>query len=202
MPESLAPIGVQKTGDVAAAAKNREIRTRLQIIEAFQHLGIPYRDWPDFVRSFFESPQERARFTVSNTPPPFQPPAFDCLNQSREEWKKTADIAWKQFRDRFLEGCQALIALGVDEEIPPVRSTRGLGRKGRRLNAPSDLRFEWAARRLSGAAWKEIASDSFTESRIMKAAREVLKLAGWPTKVKAPKANALDAPLTVTVHVP
>ena len=44
-----------------------------------------------------------------------------------------------------------------------------------------------AARRLRGDAWKEIANESFTEDRIMKAARQVLKLAGWPIKVKPTK---------------
>ena len=42
--------GAQITGDAATAKKNREIRVRLQIIEAFQRLGIPQRDWPDFVK--------------------------------------------------------------------------------------------------------------------------------------------------------
>ncbi len=33
---------VQDTGEVAAAMKNRQIRARLHIIEAFQRLSIPY----------------------------------------------------------------------------------------------------------------------------------------------------------------
>jgi hypothetical protein len=73
---------------------------------SFSASGDSVCDWPDFVRSFFESPQERTRFAVSNTPPSFQPPDFDCLNQSREEWAKKADTAWKQFRDRFSKGAR------------------------------------------------------------------------------------------------
>jgi len=109
------------------------------------------------------------------------------LRQSRDEWVKAADAAWQQHRDRFLKAVQFWVTNGVDEEIPPAKSTRGAGQKGRRLNTPPNLRFEWAARRLSGAAWKEIADESFKQDRVQKAATEVLKLAGWPTKVKPSK---------------
>jgi hypothetical protein len=166
------------------ALKNRKIRLRLQIIDAFQRLGIPQREWPDFVRTFYASPQERTGFSDSFEPLPFQPPIFDRLVESLEEWTKMADIAWKRHRDRFVEECRFGRTVGVDEEIPVAKSTRGAGGKGRRRNAPLGLRFEWAARRLSGAEWKEIANESCKEDQVKKAASEVLKLAGWPTKVK------------------
>ena len=43
-------VGAQNKGDAAVAKKNREIKVRHQIVEAFQRLEIPQRDWPDFVR--------------------------------------------------------------------------------------------------------------------------------------------------------
>ena len=184
-----------QTGDAAAAKKNREIKVRLQIIEAFRRLGIPQRDWPDFVQMFYTSPEERTEYCDSFEPLSFQPPVFDRLHESPPEWTKRADAAWKQHRDRFLEQCQFWVTAGVDEEIPLAKSTRGTGRTGRRLNAPPALRVEWAARRLSGAAWKEIANESFKEDQVKKAASEVLRLAGWPTKIKGSKTPKVTPPL-------
>jgi len=176
--------GAPDTGEAAAAAKNRETRVRLGIVKAFQQLGIPYSEWPDFVRTFYTNAQARTEYSESIDPQSFQPPAFDRLNQSPEEWTKVADAAWQQHRSRFLEWCQSFVTLGVDQEILPAKSTRGPGRKGRRLNAPLGLRYQWAARRLNGAAWKEIAGESFKEDHVKKAAGEVLKAAGWSTKTK------------------
>jgi antitoxin (DNA-binding transcriptional repressor) of toxin-antitoxin stability system len=178
---------VQDTGEVPAAMKNREISARLQIIGALQSLGIPYSKWPDFAKSFYAEPRERVGFTHSDSPPPFQPADFDRLRESPGEWAKAADKAWRQHRDRFLRECQSWVILGVDVEIPPAKSVRGAGRKGRRRNAPPGLRFKWAALRLSGAAWKEIADESFKENHVKKAASEVLSLAGWPTNLRKPK---------------
>src|ERR1035441_11013081 len=101
MPESLEPIdpsetdtGTPDTGEVAAAMKNRQITARLRIVEALQHLGIPPDRWPDFVRTFYANPQERAGFGEFVEPPPFHPPIFDRLRESPEEWRKAADAAW------------------------------------------------------------------------------------------------------------
>src|SRR5208283_5213144 len=119
------------------------------------------------------------------TPDPFQAPAYDRLNESPQEWAKKADAAWRQHGDRFLKMCEFWVTAGVDEELPATKRTRGAGRKGR--NAPPALRFEWAARRLMAAAWEEIAGESFTTDQVKKSAGAVLKLADWPTKVKARK---------------
>jgi hypothetical protein len=177
-------LGAQITGDAAAALKNREIRVRLQIIDALQRLGTPMSEWPDFVQTFYRNPQERTAYSDSFESLPFYPPIFDRLSQSPAEWVKVANTAWEQHRDRFLKQCQFGVIAGVDEEIPVAKSTRGPGRKGRRRNAALGLRFEWAARRLSGAAWKEIPTESFNEDQVKKTASEVLKLAGWGTKIK------------------
>ena len=180
-------------GQLAAASKNREIRTRLLIIEALQRLGIPDSKWPDFVLKFHRNPQEHASLGQPASPPPFQPPDFDRPKQSPGQWEKAANAAWQQQRNRFLVECRFWVNIGLDEEIPLPKSTRGAGRKGRRLNAPPRLRFEWAARRLSGAAWEEIADEPFQESQVRKAASEVLELANWPTKA-APKNPSRKAP--------
>ena len=176
--------GAPDTGQAAAAAKNRETAVRLQIVEAFQQLELPDREWPDCVRIFYSNPEARKEYIESNDPLPFQPPAFDRLHQSPEEWEKLAYSAFQ----RYLDDCRKLRRSwetgGVDEEIPPAKSRRGPGRNGRRLNAPLDLRYKWAARRLNGAAWKEIAGEFSKEDQVKKAAVKVLKAAGWFTKDK------------------
>ena len=202
MPKSLAPTqhpqkdaGEPNTGEAAAALKNRTIKARLQIIEALQRLGIPHSKWPDFVRAFHTNPQEREGYSESIFPPPFQPPVFERLNESPEQWAKSADAAWQQHRDAFLEKCPFWVSQGVDEDIPPAKATRGPGLKGRRRNAPPDVRAQWAARRLSGEAWKAIADDPFQQDQVKKAASELLKLACWPTKVKPPQTRKVDPSL-------
>ena len=174
--------GAPDTGQAAAAAKNRQTAVRLQIVEAFRQLGIPERELPDCVRSFCSNPEARKEYIESVDPPPFQPPAFDRLHQSPEEWTKLADAAWQGHRNDFLKRCQSWVTVGVDQEIPPAKSRRGPGQKGR--NAPLDLRYQWAARRLNGAAWKEIAAESSKEDQVKKAAVKILKAAGWFTKDK------------------
>ena len=44
------------TGEAAAAIKNRQVGARLQIVAALQRLGVPYREWPDFVQKFHAKP--------------------------------------------------------------------------------------------------------------------------------------------------
>jgi len=105
------------TGEAAAAVKNRKVSVRLQIVAALQRLGVPYREWPDFVQKFHASPRAQALFQESISPPPFQPPDFERLTESSAEWKKRADAGWRQHRDDFLQQCQSFIELGVDEEL-------------------------------------------------------------------------------------
>lgn len=169
-------------GDAVAAAKNRQIGVRIHIVTALQQLGVPTQAWPDFAQKFYASTEERKGSTDCFPVPMFRPPRFDRLNQSLEEWRRAADTAWQKHRDRFMKGLQFEVGKDVDEKIPPARGTRGAGRKGRRLNAPSDLRFEWTARRLSGVPFKEIAGAAFNPDQVKKAVSEVLKLASWPTK--------------------
>jgi hypothetical protein len=140
MPRSIAPIqppqkdaGEPNTGEAAAAVKNRAIQARLQIINAFQRLRIPNSQWPDFVRAFYTNPQEREGYTESTEsilPPSFQPPAFERLNESPEQWAKAADAAWQKHRNAFLEQCQFWVTVGVDEEILPRNRPAVLAGKG------------------------------------------------------------------------
>src|ERR1017187_938814 len=81
--------GAPDTGQAAAAAKNRETTVRLQIVEAFQQLGISDREWPDCVRRFYSNPEARKEYIESNDPLPFPPLlSIGCTNlpRSGQRW--------------------------------------------------------------------------------------------------------------------
>jgi len=182
--------GVQSvSGQAAAAKQNRQRRARGGILQALSRLGIPYHEWPNFVQADYTvlSPLYQQHISVS----PFQPPAIDRLNESEAEWRKKANAAWDRHANTFVQSLEFWAKQGVDETIATAKHSRGPGKAqpGRkRKNTAIERRYEWAAMRLCGAAWKEIAAKYQTqESTVIKAASEVLRIADWPTK---PKANA------------
>jgi hypothetical protein len=138
--------GAQNKGDAAVAKKNRESKVRHQIIEAFQRLGIPQRDQPDFVRTFNADPDEPTGYYDSLEPLSFQPPVFDRLHESPQEWTKRADAAWQQHRDHFLK---LWGPRGVDEAIPLTNSTRDT--LGWAQSSRSGPTIEVGSRRLKNA---------------------------------------------------
>ena len=159
-------------GLAAVAQKFREWEARNRIIEELERLGIPRQDWPAYVQR-----PAKPDFSASHRFECFQPPDIDLLRESMRDWVKKADAAWGRYRDRQVRLFAFLVEKGVDEPIPDKRS-RGPGKKGR--NMAIDARYEWAARRLIGVAWKVIAIDAgLAESRVRMAATEVLRIAGW-----------------------
>ena len=129
----------------------------------------------------------RNRYRQLMSPSPFHPSAFDRLNQSKEEWAKTANREWEQHRDKFLQGCDFWVKANVDEEIPQAKHKRGPGielgasraSRKRRANAPLDQRYEWTARYLVCAPLKEIAGAHADASTVGKIVREIVRRAGW-----------------------
>jgi len=81
-----APTTQGVAGQASSAAKNREREARVGIIQAFGSLGIPFNQWPDFVRAFSTDPRQQIEYSQSMTPAPFQAPEFDRLNQSPRDW--------------------------------------------------------------------------------------------------------------------
>jgi hypothetical protein len=171
-------------GQEWAAKKNRENEARESIVQALRELRIPEKEWPHFVQEWCLEAHRQPRFSQVAVPRSFQPPVIDRLaNQSIEEWKKQADAAWLQHRDQFVRECQLWEDVGLNEKIPPPRKERGPGAKGRNANIRD--RYKWAALRLSGRAWSDIAGqfDRVDESPVAKAASRVLYEAGWgPTR--------------------
>jgi len=180
---------VSVSGQAWAAKKNREQEVRTRIVRTLQELAIPATEWPDFIQSWQVNAPHQQRFGHKVTPPSFQPPVYDRLAQSIEEWKKVADAAWERLRDHFVRQRRYWEQVGVDEKIPPATKTRGPGKTGR--YAKIEDRYKWAALRLRGLAWKEIAAQSPADiSTVTKAATQVLRAAGWPAKLSAIKAAA------------
>ena len=189
------------SGAGAAAKKNRERQAREGIIRAFHRLGTAYSKWPDFVQEFYTNTRERTEYRQLISPPPFQPPVFDRLNQSPEDWRKSADATWEQHGDRFLRGCDYWVTVGVDDEIPVAKPTRGTGispAKGTRGdNTDMDRRYEWAAKYLVRLPLKEIAAqDSADPSTVGRIARGILRQANWSEQRKA----KTSATTTVYTH--
>lgn len=178
-------------GMADAARKNRATQTRQQIVRALRGLGSEFTAWPDFVREFYRDPREQIVFEDGAIPPPFQLPEFDRLNQSPEDWVKTANAAWQRHRDRFLQWCQSWVVAGVDEEIPAAKQVRGPGRKPggeRGKNTVLERRYAWAAKCLLRVPLKEIAGqDDADATTVGRVARATLRQAQWLQLAKAKK---------------
>ena len=163
--------------NVQAAKTNRQREIRLGIILALRRLRVSEDKWPDYVREYYANPERHPKYHQRVPVPLFQPPPFDKLNQSPEDWRKDADAAWEKHRNSFLKVCVYWIDAGVDEAIPAARRMRGVGEKAR--NASTDQRFEWAARRLIGSEWPDIAGSVFKADQVRKTTAKVLRDAGW-----------------------
>jgi hypothetical protein len=189
-PSSPPAAPVRDSWQAAAARKNRELRVRVSIIRAMRNLGAAYyRIWPDFVREYVNL-QNRSEFRQPISPPSFQPPVFDRLNQSLEEWAKAADAAWQRDRDRFLQGSQFWVNTGLDGEIPTAKRSRGprahAGNVRRGGNTAVSRRIEWAAKYLVRVPLKEIAAqDGADPATVGRVAREILRAANWLEAAKA-----------------
>lgn len=152
---------------------------RRQIIKALQRLGIPRGKWPTAIAT--ELIQNQGGHTPGE---PFSPPAFNPYEQTPDEWKACACAEFQEYLDRFLKGYQACVNLGIDE---PVQ----LPKQRRNRDANIDERYEWAALKLVGYQWKEIAlqyRDISTqkdldkaEDAVRKSAHDILRAAGLDT---------------------
>jgi len=186
----------KKAFSQAHVEKNREQKARDEIVGALQRLKVAVGQWPEYVQEHLRQPDPRFNHPIA--PSPFQPPVFDRLNQSPADWQKAADQAWQKHRESFLKGCEFWTESDVDAAISTDKRTRGTGKK--RRNALPSLRFEWAARKIAGCAWKEIACARFTESQVTKAATAILNTAGWPTKEKKNRKSGSKTPVLSTAR--
>jgi hypothetical protein len=159
---------------------NQEREELHNLRAAMQRLKIPEDSWPTEIQGHITSHPTKARSRLA--PPHFKPPAFDRLNETEAEWVKKSDLAWKQHRDAFLERSHEWERLGLSATLPSVKSTRGRGEakpERKRSNSTPAQRYEWAALRLDGNPWKEIAARyQAKESAVTKAATAILRKCG------------------------
>jgi len=141
---------------------------RQRIIQAFQHLGIPRETWSQLV-----GPDPIVNNGGQVPGDPLRPPAFNPYEQTPDEWRRLAHAELDEYLDEFLKSCQACVNIGLDEpvELPKQRRNR---------TASINERYEWAALRLMGHQWVEIAAryrDCSTEEDINRAVAGVRKTA-------------------------
>jgi len=152
---------------MALSKFGREERNR--IIAAFERLGIPREKWLPLV-----GPEPPQIYQSLRSLEKFTPPAFNSYEQTEEEWIALADEAWRKFRDNLVQRQRLARQLGVDEVLKPKRR-RGQGKTAR--NARVEDGYEWAALRLMGMQWKEIAAKYQSEVDPITAADRVRKTA-------------------------
>jgi hypothetical protein len=170
-------------GQAEAARKNQQREARVGIQRALARLKIPQKEWPSFVQEPLGD-----EYFQSVSPAPFQAPIFKRLHQSPGEWSRLADAAWEAHREKFLRGDEFRVEKGLDEAIPERKRERIRGKDVSGCKESPIVRYEWAAKRLCGLSWKEIAGDKNVDA-VRRAASEVLRLAGWPSKLRVIKAS-------------
>jgi hypothetical protein len=150
-----------------------ERQERQRVIAAFQRLAVPAETWTPLVGP---EPTERDGGWIALDP--FRPPAFNRYEETPEEWKARATSEFQEYLDDLLADWQIWMRIGFDK---PVR-----GPKRRRAGKASIAqRYEWAAHRLIGREWKDIAAEYFkvdsadeldnATTALRKAATEVLR---------------------------
>lgn len=145
------------SGQAWAAKKNQELEARSRIVRALKELRIEHKRWPAIVQKWHTDAFKVPTCSSEAIPPAFQPPSHERLLESITDWKKRADLAWRQHRDRFIGQLAIGQQLGMDEKIDLSRKSRGPGKSERDSNVPE--RWNWAALRLLGQSRKQIASD-------------------------------------------
>ena len=118
---------------------------RMRFIQAFQRLGESRETWSRLV-----GPEPTVIYGGQMPGEPFWPPAFNPYEQTPEEWKALALAECQNYLDQFLKSYQASVNIGLDERLQ-------LPKQSRVRNASINERYEWAALRLMGVSWKEIA---------------------------------------------
>jgi hypothetical protein len=168
-------------GSTALTKSGREARS--EIIAALKRLGIPSETWLPLVGP---EPNLGHRKWIPNQHNRFIPPKWEQLEQSPEEWKTLADAAWHKHRDSLMAQWQSMAVKGLDEPTQARKNRRRSGKPGR--NAGFEQRYEWAALRLTGVEWKQIAFQYCVNSPetqlgafedvVRKGATKLLRLAG------------------------
>ncbi len=168
-----------KTSGQSAAAKENQIRAlRMAILASLQELGT-LSEAPSFVRQFHDELPEHPVLRQLLLPPPFQPKAFDRLNQTPRDWEKEAGRDFQKCLADRRRRFEFWVEQAVDEAIPAPKGTRAPGAGGRR-NTPMENRFRWASQYLCGVPLKEIAAQSDADTTTVgRIARTLLRRAEW-----------------------
>lgn len=151
---------------------------RERIIAAFERLGVSPEKYLPLVGP--EPPRIHQALMFAEK---FSFPPRNSYEQTEREWIALADAAYRALRDKLVENQRAWQKLGID---PPAGiQRRGPGKTAR--NAKVNDAYEWAAKRLLGEPWKEIAAQypmrtdlDKRANTVSKAASTILNAAGIP----------------------
>jgi hypothetical protein len=160
-----------------------QTRARFLLMQSFYRLKIPREEWPSF--DFYGPSSDDDKLRSSYGCPVFQPPSYDCLNETQEQWEARANEHWQDHVRKFLEWAGGMVRL--DEaagELVRVRRRRSTD-NGR---ITERLRFEWTALKLYGLTCAEIADRQAgcTKEQVRVACNRILKEAGLNSKGRKP----------------
>lgn len=133
--------------------------SRLEFLKACERLEIPPERWPDFGTVMLPGGMAQPPGTPQIPPQTmgvavprlsFELPPFDLCADDHRSWKRKADAAWKQFREkqfgRYLRKCTKTQRFAVKIRLlVPRKKTRFPGSK--RNPIPLEKRYEFAVRR-------------------------------------------------------
>jgi hypothetical protein len=110
------PRAWNSSGQAAAVKQNQQREARELIVRALQSLdGITLPQWPGFIKEYYGNPRTHVAYRQPISPVPFQPPAFDPLNETQEEWMEKVATGFRQHGEAFLQGTRFWVLRGVDE---------------------------------------------------------------------------------------
>ena len=137
--------------------------TRVRLLQACERLAIPNNLWPQF-KSI------RLGDATNVTPvPAFVPPPFNYLSESIVEWRSAAEKSFREHCDKFAEAMRAYLRRKVAQGVlTKIKQPKG--------HIPTDLRYEWAARRYClRERYKAIGGPNYSDDVVRQVVHRILK---------------------------
>jgi hypothetical protein len=150
---------------------------RLRILQACERLEIPVKLWPKISFPGLTARPLAVRFYVPHKPDRPDFPPFNALEETIPEWRVRCQQVVDEFLDEYAKKFETLfqdsIKRGIYTKIPQARDT-----------TPSDLRYEWAARRICyRTPYKKLAKAGYSSERIRQSVLQILKKARLPEEI-------------------
>jgi hypothetical protein len=145
---------------------------RLWILQACERLEIPVKLWPKWpFPEILSRPVSIRSYIPREKIASLEFPPFNALEETLSEWKvrchKVLDDLLEEYAKKFDAQFQDAMKRGFYIKLPQSRAT-----------TPSDLRYEWVARRICyRTPYKELATRGYSAERIKQSVLQILKKA-------------------------